>query len=614
MARGSSGSGRSLELALRGALFLEHAVFFVVACRTLNIFRQKGFVGVYSATFKALRNLPGVEILIQSLVRREVEGAVRRLAKSESQITREAHRPMLRLPLEGISGEEILQQLEALKAAERRSSKTGHKSLGYVHYDPEAGTQRLNAHCQVLLKAFRALEERSGVDVTGDHDRLVEMAFAAFLSESTNPSNPALVPVIRKCENEVIAMTASLLHGDEEVVGSLTSGTAESILLTVKTYRDLARAALPHITDPEMILPLTAHPAFIKAGHLFGVRVITVAVGPDKRVSLEAVEAAVTSNTILLVASAPQAPHGVIDPIPCLADMARELNVPLHIDAHLGGFMLPFLEKLGYDVPRWDFRCAGVMSINVDMHRYGYCIKGTSVLLYRNTDLRAHQFFTYTEWPGGVFGSPSLTGSRPGGNIAAAWASMMLLGESGYLALAKTTMDVTERLKEGIRGVGGLGLVAEPDMTCLAIVSRDPKVCILLVGDAMEEKGWWMERQQAPASLHLSVMPHHNEVCDRFLLDLKTSVENVRRQGAAALTTKGKADIYGLVESMPDRSLLANFVVQLYNSTYRLSREDGENIVSMVSPSFERGGLEALGEEDDEEDDEEDVEEEGRER
>jgi len=166
-------------------------------------------------------------------------------------------------------------------------------------------------------------------------------------------------------------MTASLLHGDEEVVGSLTSGTAESILLTVKTYRDLARAALPHITDPEMILPLTAHPAFIKAGHLFGVRVITVAVGPDKRVSLEAVEAAVTSNTILLVASAPQAPHGVIDPIPCLADMARELNVPLHIDAHLGGFMLPFLEKLGYDVPRWDFRCAGVMSINVDMHRYG---------------------------------------------------------------------------------------------------------------------------------------------------------------------------------------------------------------------------------------------------
>lgn len=166
-------------------------------------------------------------------------------------------------------------------------------------------------------------------------------------------------------------MTASLLHGDEEVVGSLTSGTAESILLTVKTYRDMARATLPHIIDPEMILPLTAHPAFIKAGHLFGVRVVTVAVGPDKRVSLEAVDAAITPNTILLVASAPQAPHGVVDPIPSLADMATELNVPLHVDASMGGFMLPFLEKLGYEVTGWDFRCEGVTSINVDMHRYG---------------------------------------------------------------------------------------------------------------------------------------------------------------------------------------------------------------------------------------------------
>ena len=232
------------------------------------------------------------------------------------------------------------------------------------------------------------------------------------------------------------------------------------------------------------------------------------------------------------------------------------------------------------------------------------CIKGTSVLLYRNTDLRAHQFFTYTEWPGGVFGSPSLTGSRPGGNVAAAWASMMLLGERGYLALAKTTMEVTERLKEGVRGVGGLGLVVEPDMSCLAIVSRDSKVCILLVGDAMEERGWWMERQQAPTSLHLSVMPHHKEVCEKFLIDLKTSVENVRRQGAAALKSKGKADIYRLVESMPDRTLLANFVVQLYNSTYRLRREDGEKMVRLVSPALE-GGLEALGEEEEEEEEEE---------
>ncbi len=566
---GSSGAGGK-ELALRTVLLLEHAVFFVVACRTLNIFSKKGVHGVWSSTFRALRNLPGVEHIIQRIVRKEVEGAVRRLARSASMDAREARRPTLRLPLEGVSGEELLQQLEALKASDRQSLDTG-RSLGYVYYTAESGP--LSEHCQVLLQAFRSFTGNTGAGL--DHDRLVEMAFSAFVCENgTSPTNPALVPAIRKCENEVIAMTASLLHGDEEVVGSLTSGTAESILLVVKTYRDMARANQPQILEPEMVVPITAHPAFVKAGALFGVKCVTVAVGPDKRVSLEAVEAAITPNTILLVASAPQYPHGVVDPIPSLADMAEEMGLPLHVDACVGAFMLPFLEKLGREITRWDFRCTGVTSISADLHKYAYTLKGAGVLLYRSSDIRAFQVFVHTEWPGmsavfslspsihqspthpptlclhlpilhffhlptlppqtktgGVFGSPSLTGSRPGGNVAAAWASMMLLGEKGYLRLAKTTAEVTDRLKEGVRNIGGLGLVAEPEMTCLAILSRDAKVDILLIGDAMEERGWWMERQQAPASLHLSVMPHHKEVCDRFLLDLRASVENVRRRG-----------------------------------------------------------------------------------
>lgn len=195
--------GRGRALALHGIVLLEHAVFFVVACRTLNIIRTKGIVGVYSATFKALRNLPGVERLIQRLLRRQVEGAVRRLAKSESQICREAHRPVLRLPVEGLSGEEIMQQLEALKAAERRSMERGCKAFGYVHYNAE-GTP-LSAHTQVLLEAFRSFEESSGADATGYHDKVVNMAFTAFLSESTNPSNPVLIPVVRKVSLRVRA-------------------------------------------------------------------------------------------------------------------------------------------------------------------------------------------------------------------------------------------------------------------------------------------------------------------------------------------------------------------------------------------------------------------------
>jgi sphinganine-1-phosphate aldolase len=180
-----------------------------------------------------------------------------------------------------------------------------------------------------------------------------------------------------------------------------------------------------------MILPITAHPAFIKAGALFNIKCVCVPVGPDSRVSLEAVQAAITQNTILLVASAPQYPHGVVDPISQLGEMALEYHIPLHVDACFGAFMLPFLAKLGYEVTRWDFRVRGVSSISADLHKYGYCFKGCGVILYRDEAVREYQFFSYLDWPGGVFGSPLLVGSRPGGSVAAAWMAMMVLGENG---------------------------------------------------------------------------------------------------------------------------------------------------------------------------------------
>ena len=195
--------------------------------------------------------------------------------------------------------------------------------------------------------------------------------------------------------------------------------------MAVKAYRDRARKLRPHVTNPNMVVPITIHPAFEKAGHYFGIELIHVGLGDNMRVDMKLVEKAINGNTILLVGSAPQYCHGVIDPIEELSDLALKRGLPLHVDACFGGFMLPWLEKIGYNIPKFDFRVEGVTSMSADVHKYGYSSKGASVILYRNEELRSHQYFAYGGWPGGLFGSPSLTGSRPGGMIAAAWAALV---------------------------------------------------------------------------------------------------------------------------------------------------------------------------------------------
>lgn len=220
-------------------------------------------------------------------------------------------------------------------------------------------------------------------------------------------------------------MTSWMLHGDDKSCGALTSGGTESILMAIKAYRERAKKLRPYVTKPNMIVPTTIHPAFEKAGHYFGVELIHIDLDPDMRVNVKLVEKAINRNTILLVGSAPQYCHGVVDPISELSDIALRHGLPLHVDACFGGFMLPWLEKLGYKIPTFDFRIPGVTSMSADVHKYGYSSKGASVILYRNEELRSHQYFAYGAWPGGLFGSPSLTGSRPGGMIAAAWAALV---------------------------------------------------------------------------------------------------------------------------------------------------------------------------------------------
>jgi glutamate/tyrosine decarboxylase-like PLP-dependent enzyme len=354
---------------------------------------------------------------------------------------------------------------------------------------------------------------------------LLQEAFTLFFAE--NGLNPAAFPSLRKFETEVVAMSASLLGGDDQVAGTMTSGGTESLLLAVKTARDWARAHRPEVQAPEMVLPVTGHPALDKAAHYFGVKAVHVPVGDDYRARPEAMQAAITSNTILMVGSAPSYPQGVVDPIVELAAIARAEGLLFHVDACVGGFTLPFARALGHRVPEFDLRVPGVTSLSADLHKYGYAAKGASVILYRTRELRRFQFFIYTDWPGGIYPSPALSGTRPGGPIAAAWAVLNYLGWEGYKEITRQVLETTQKLQEGIAAIPGIKVLGSPDASVFAIGSDG--VDVYEVADELALRGWYFDRQHFPASLHVTVTYAHAPVVDALLADLAASVAAVRR-------------------------------------------------------------------------------------
>jgi glutamate/tyrosine decarboxylase-like PLP-dependent enzyme len=361
---------------------------------------------------------------------------------------------------------------------------------------------------------------------------LLKEAYGLFFSE--NGLNPMAFPSLRRFEAEVVAMTAALLGGDDETVGNMTSGGTESILMAVKTARDWARANRPTDGQPEMILPASAHPAFEKAARYFDVRPVRIPVGSDFRAHAAAARAAVSPNTILIAGSAPSYPQGVVDPIAELAQVAREKGILCHVDACVGGFMLPFVRELGYPVPDFDFSLPGVTSISVDLHKYAYAAKGASLILYRDPALRRYQFCVHTDWSGGIYASPTMTGTRPGGAIAAAWAIMNYLGKEGYLAIADRVMQTTGKLRDGVAAIDGVEILGDPAMSILAIGSQ--QLNVYEIGDELAQCGWHLDRQQSPPSLHLTVTPAHAQVADQFLHDLEGAVKRARKLSGKRVT------------------------------------------------------------------------------
>ena len=369
--------------------------------------------------------------------------------------------------------------------------------------------------------------------ISDEIDDLLKEAYTMFFSE--NGLNPTAFPSLSKFENEIVAMASNLLGGDDKVAGTMTSGGTESLLLAVKTARDYARAKRG-ITAPEIILPTTAHPALDKAGEYFNVRMIHVPVRDDFRADVEATRRAITPNTIMLVGSAPSYPHGVVDPIRELAALAQEHGLLFHTDACVGGFMLPFVRKLGYPAPDFDLSVPGVTSISADLHKYAYAAKPASIVLYRTSELRRHQMFVSTDWPGGIYPSAGMAGSRPGGPIAAAWALLNYLGEDGYLEITDIVMRTAKVFQDGINALPDLKVLSNPEMSVFAIASDSLDVYDL--ADELALRGWLLDRQHFPPSLHVTVNYVHAQVAAEFLSDLETAVGVVNRPGLRKTATK----------------------------------------------------------------------------
>jgi sphinganine-1-phosphate aldolase len=447
-----------------------------------------------------------------------------------------------RLPSRGLARDEVLREVAELAGIERPRWQEGFASGAVYHGDD-------------------------------DHVGFLNEVYA--LTSQLNPLHADLWPSGAKYEAEIVSMTAAMLGGDaasnggsadaaRQVVGTVTSGGTESILLAMKTYRDWGRHRR-RITRPQVVAPTSAHVAFDKAAQYFGIELIRVPVGPDYRADVDATRRTITRNTIALVGSAPGFPHGVIDPIEELAALAAERRIGFHTDACLGGFVLPWARRLGYDVPGFDFAVPGVTSMSADTHKFGYAAKGTSVVLYRGSTLRSYQYFVATEWPGGLYFSPTLAGSRPGALSAACWAAMVATGEEGYLDATRRIVETAAAIREGIRAIPGLRVLGDP---LWVIAFASDTVDIYRVLEYMGRRGWSLNGLHRPAAVHICVTLRHTQpgVADRFLTDLRASVEEVRSQPPGK---EAMAPIYGLADTMPFRGMVRDLLKKYIDLLYR---------------------------------------------
>ncbi|MDO8390107.1 MAG: aminotransferase class V-fold PLP-dependent enzyme [Actinomycetota bacterium] len=413
------------------------------------------------------------------------------------------------LPEHGLSSDDLFARIDRYKVGDARWREGRVFSLAYY-----AGADVL----AVAEEAYRRLGTENGL-------------------------NTDAFPSLRRIQQEVVDVVAGWMNAGPEAAGFLTSGGTESLLLAVKASRERGRKERG-ITQPNVVLPTSAHAAFEKGCYYFGLESRRVPVGPDWRADVGAMEAAIDDNTVLVVGSAPQYPQGVIDPIPEIAALASARDINCHVDACMGGVTLTYLRRLGEHVAPWDFSVPGVTSISVDLHKYGYTAKGASVILHSDKRRRAYQTYVTDNWLGGLYGSSGVLGTKSGGPWAAAWAVMHYLGDEGYLRLTGAARATALQLADAVEATPGLRLLARPDSTLVAFVADDPATLdVHAVAEVLWREGWYVDRQGPPASLHCTVNAAHETTIDAFIEALRAAVVEVR-----STTARGTQGAYGTVD------------------------------------------------------------------
>ncbi len=545
-------------------------IFFLFLLRwtrkALLQLKGRGLFGTFADAYIAIRRslyglflrAPGVRSQVQKQVAEAITKLQSKLVPSGPGITR-----YLTLPKEGWSEETVLKELDTLATMDHTRWEDGYVS-GAVYHGGDS-----------LMK-------------------LQTEAFGKFTV--ANPIHPDVFPGVRKMEAEIVSMVLGIFNAPAGAAGVTTSGGTESILMACLSARQKAYAERG-VTEPEMydlytlhslhsltiirILPETGHTAFRKAGEYFGIKIhLVTCPAPSYQVHIPSVARLINSNTVLLVGSAPNFPHGIIDDISSLSKLAVKRRIPLHVDCCLGSFLVPFLEKAGFETELFDFRLKGVTSISCDTHKYGFAPKGNSTCLYRTASLRAYQYFISPDWSGGVYASPSIAGSRPGALIAGCWASLMSVGEAGYIKSCSEIVGATKKIIESIQDNPALNadleVMGHPLVSVVAFTSKT--LDIYDIADAMSGKGWHLNSLQTPPAIHVAVTLPIVKVWEKLVADLEAVIEGekekervriVEGKGAKGKSVGDSAALYGVAGSLPNKSVVVELASGFLDTLYK---------------------------------------------
>ncbi|KAG0652936.1 Sphingosine-1-phosphate lyase [Hyphodiscus hymeniophilus] len=544
-------SSKSQLLSLNIDLF-RNIIFFLFLLRWTRkgILKLKGrglfgtFVDAYISIRRDLYGLflraPGVRSQVQKQVKEAVD-------KLQSKLVPTGVTRYLTLPKEGWSEETVRKELETLANMDHTRWEDGYVSGAVYH----------------------------------GGDSLIALQTEAFGKFTVaNPIHPDVFPGVRKMEAEIVSMVLAMFNAPVGAAGVTTSGGTESILMACLSARQKAFTERG-VTEPEMILPETGHTAFRKAGSYFGIKVHLVACpAPSYQAHIPSVSRLINSNTVLLVGSAPNFPHGIIDDISSLSKLALKRKIPLHVDCCLGSFLVPFLEKAGFETELFDFRLKGVTSISCDTHKYGFAPKGNSTCLYRTELLRSYQYFISPDWSGGVYASPSVAGSRPGALIAGCWTSLMSVGETGYISSCHQIVGAAKKIADAIRENptlnNDLEVMGNPLVSVVAFTARN--LNIYDVADAMAEKGWHLNALQTPPAIHVAVTLPIVKVWEKLIGDLEAVIEGekekervriVEGKGAKGKAMGDSAALYGVAGSLPNKSVVVELASGFLDTLYK---------------------------------------------